>query len=73
VRREGEDVVMTVSARSFLHNQVRSFIGTLKLVGEGKRTARDVARALAARDRAACGPVAPPHGLYLLGVEYSGD
>lgn len=70
VRREGEDVVMTVTARSFLHNQVRSFIGTLKLVGEGKWTAHDVARALAARDRAACGPVAPPHGLYLMRVDY---
>lgn len=70
VRREGEDVVMTVSARSFLHNQVRSFIGTLKLVGEGRWTLRDVERALAARDRAACGPVAPPDGLYLVRVDY---
>ena len=70
VRREGEDVVMTVSARSFLHNQVRSFIGTLKMVGEGKWTAHDVARALEARDRAACGPVAPPDGLHLMRVDY---
>ncbi len=70
VRREGDDVVMSVSARSFLHNQVRSFAGTLKLAGEGKWTADDVRAALEARDRAACGPVAPPDGLYLVRVDY---
>ena len=58
------------SARSFLHNQVRSMVGSLKLVGDGKWTASDLQQALDARDRAACGPVAPPHGLYLVKVDY---
>jgi tRNA pseudouridine38-40 synthase len=69
-RANGEDIFIEASARSFLHNQVRSLVGTLKLVGEGKWTARDVADALAARDRARCGPVAPPEGLYLMRVDY---
>ena len=68
--RYGEEIEITCRARSFLHNQVRSFVGTLKMVGEGKWTSRDVAKALAAKDRAACGPVAPPDGLYLLQVDY---
>ena len=59
------------SARSFLHNQVRSLVGSLKLVGEGKWSARDLARALEARDRAACGAVAPAAGLYLVRVDYA--
>ena len=59
-----------VRARSFLHNQVRSFVGTLERVGAGSWTPEDVSRALAARDRAACGPVCPPQGLYLAGVSY---
>ncbi|MDP2120761.1 MAG: tRNA pseudouridine(38-40) synthase TruA [Hoeflea sp.] len=58
------------SARSFLHNQIRSFAGTLRLVGEGKWSADDVEAALAARSRKACGPVAPPEGLYFRAVEY---
>ena len=58
------------SAQSFLHNQIRSFAGTLKLVGEGKWSVADVAAALAARDRAACGTVAPPEGLYFMAVDY---
>lgn len=58
------------SARSFLHNQIRSFAGTLRLVGEGKWTAADVAAALAARNRKACGPVAAPEGLYFRAVDY---
>jgi tRNA pseudouridine38-40 synthase len=66
----GEDIFIDASARSFLHNQVRSLVGTLKLVGDGKWTARDVADALEARDRARCGPVAPPDGLYLMRVDY---
>lgn len=66
----GEDICIDASARSFLHNQVRSMVGTLKLVGEGKWTAREVADALAACDRARCGPVAPPDGLYLTQVDY---
>jgi tRNA pseudouridine38-40 synthase len=70
VRREGELIILEASARSFLHNQVRSIAGSLKLVGEGRWTADDLAGALAARDRAACGPVAPPDGLYLVRVDY---
>ncbi len=70
VRRAGEEVVIEASARSFLHNQVRSMVGTLKLVGEGKWSRRDVEKALAEKDRAACGPVAPPDGLYLVRVDY---
>lgn len=70
VSRHGEVIRVEVSARSFLHNQVRSMVGSLKLVGEGKWTAHDLETALAARDRARCGPVAPPHGLYLLKVDY---
>ncbi len=62
-----------VRARSFLHNQVRSFVGTLERVGAGAWAPEDVGRALAARDRAACGPVCPPHGLYLAGVDYPRD
>ncbi len=70
VRREGEEIVVEVSARSFLHNQVRSFVGSLKLVGEGKWRAADLKAALDAKDRKACGPVAPPDGLYLVQVDY---
>ncbi|WP_186387396.1 tRNA pseudouridine(38-40) synthase TruA [Stappia sp. TSB10P1A] len=70
VRREGESIIAECSSRSFLHNQVRSMVGTLRLVGEGRWGAEDVARALAARDREACGPVAPPDGLYLTRVDY---
>lgn len=66
---EGGIVILAVS-RSFLHNQVRSMVGSLKLVGEGKWSADDLAAALEARDRKACGPVAPPHGLYLDRVGY---
>ena len=70
VSRQGEDVILRVRAPSFLHHQVRNIAGTLKLVGEGKWRARDVAAALAARDRAAAGPKAPPEGLYLVEVVY---
>ncbi|MBV7378845.1 tRNA pseudouridine(38-40) synthase TruA [Maritimibacter dapengensis] len=62
-----------VRARSFLHNQVRSFVGTLERVGAGSWTAEDVSRALDAKDRAACGPVCPPEGLYLASVTYPSD
>jgi tRNA pseudouridine38-40 synthase len=68
--RHGEIIRVEASARSFLHNQVRSLVGSLKLVGEGKWTARDLEAALAAKDRAHCGPVAPAHGLYLVKVDY---
>lgn len=70
VTRLGEDIEIRSHARSFLHHQVRSMVGTLKLVGEGKWTADDVAAALAARDRARCGTVAPAQGLYLVRVAY---
>jgi len=70
VSRRADEIHIEASARSFLHHQIRSFAGTLKLVGEGKWTPRDVADALAAKDRARCGPVAPPDGLYLVRVDY---
>lgn len=73
VIREGDHIVCRVSARSFLHNQVRSMVGTLKLVGEGKWSISDVETALAARDRAACGPVAQACGLYLAAVDYAAE
>src|SRR4051812_25128321 len=70
VARDGDEVQIKTSARSFLHNQVRSMAGSLVLVGDGKWSADDLASALAARDRAACAPVAPPEGLYLVRVDY---
>jgi tRNA pseudouridine38-40 synthase len=70
VTRDGDEVCVTTTARSFLHNQVRSMVGSLVHVGDGKWSAADLAAALAARDRAACGQVAPPQGLYLVRVEY---
>jgi len=66
----GTEYRFHVRARSFLHNQVRSFVGTLERVGAGAWTPDDVAAALAAKDRSACGPVSPPHGLYLERVTY---
>jgi len=70
VARDGAEVVVAASARSFLHNQVRSMVGTLKKVGEGRWPVAAVAEALAARDRSRSGPVAPPDGLYLVAVDY---
>ena len=70
VSRVGEEVHLVFEARSFLHRQVRSMTGTLAEVGLGRWTIDDVATALAARDRAACGPVAPSTGLYLTGAVY---
>jgi tRNA pseudouridine38-40 synthase len=70
VERDGDAVRIMTSARSFLHSQVRSMVGSLVWVGEGRWSADDLAAALAARNRAACGPVAPPEGLYLVRVEY---
>jgi len=70
VMRDGDEVDVIAVARSFLHNQVRSMVGSLVHVGEGKWSADDLAAALAARDRAACGQVVPPQGLYLARVEY---
>jgi len=70
VRRQSEEIVIEASARSFLHSQVRSIAGSLRLVGDGRWSADDMASALAAKDRKACGPVAPAEGLYLLRVDY---
>jgi tRNA pseudouridine38-40 synthase len=71
VMRVGEEIHVWAKARSFLHRQVRSMVGTLVDVGAGKRPPADVAAALAARDRACCGPVAPADGLYLERVDYA--
>jgi len=70
VARDGDAVNILTSARSFLHSQVRSMVGSLVWVGEGRWDADDLSAALAARNRAACGPVAPPQGLYLVRVDY---
>ncbi|MFX0542167.1 tRNA pseudouridine(38-40) synthase TruA [Roseovarius sp. S4756] len=66
----GAELQFRLRARSFLHNQVRSIVGTLERVGRGAWTSGDVRAALDAKDRAACGPVCPPQGLYLAGVGY---
>ncbi len=70
VERRGEEIHVHARARSFLHNQVRAMVGTLKLVGEGKWRRAEVAAALAARERAAGGPTAPAHGLYFVAADY---
>jgi tRNA pseudouridine38-40 synthase len=70
VSRHGEVIRVEASARSFLHNQVRSMVGSLRLVGEGRWSKPDLEQALAAKSRDACGPVAPAHGLYLVKVDY---
>jgi tRNA pseudouridine38-40 synthase len=70
VARDGDEVRVTAAARSFLQHQVRSMVGSLVHVGEGKWSVGDLVEALAARDRARCGQVAPPHGLYLVRVDY---
>ncbi|WP_421928392.1 tRNA pseudouridine(38-40) synthase TruA [Neoaquamicrobium sediminum] len=70
VSRDGDLIEIRASARSFLHNQVRSMVGSLKKVGEGGWNADDLEAALKAADRARCGQVAPPDGLYLTRVDY---
>jgi tRNA pseudouridine38-40 synthase len=70
VARATDEVTVSTSARSFLHSQVRSMVGALVAVGEGRWSADDLAAVLAARDRTACATVAPPEGLYLLRVDY---
>ncbi len=70
VLMKDDELVVGATARSFLHNQVRSLVGSLKLVGEGKWSADDLQNALEARDRKASGPVAPSDGLYLMRVDY---
>ncbi|HSG37288.1 MAG TPA: tRNA pseudouridine(38-40) synthase TruA [Paracoccaceae bacterium] len=72
-RPDGAEFRFHVRARSFLHNQVRSFVGTLERAGAGAWTPEDVKAALEARDRSACGPVCPPDGLYLAEVRYPED
>jgi len=70
VARDGEEVRIMASARSFLHSQVRSMVGSLVYVGEGRWSADDLAAARDARDRSACAMVAPSQGLYLVRVDY---
>ena len=70
VTREDGEILVRATARSFLHNQVRSMVGALKKVGEGKWPVAAVGEALEAKDRARSGPVAPPDGLYLVAVDY---
>jgi tRNA pseudouridine38-40 synthase len=70
VARDGDEVRIGASARSFLHSQVRSMVGALVLVGDGRWSAEDLVAARDARDRSACAPVAPPEGLYLVRVDY---
>src|SRR5690606_33616201 len=70
VVRDGDRIEVRASARSFLHNQVRSMVGSLKKVGEGAWSADELDAALTAADRARCGQVAPPDGLYLVKVDY---
>lgn len=70
VSRQSDMVVLSARARSFLHSQVRSMVGSLKLVGDGKWQPRDFRAALDAADRSRCGPLAPPDGLYLTAAGY---
>jgi tRNA pseudouridine38-40 synthase len=70
ITRSGDEIQVDVRARSFLHNQVRSMVGSLKLVGTGRWPVERVAAALAARDRTQCGGLAPPWGLCLTQVDY---
>ena len=70
VTRCGDEIHIRASARSFLHHQVRSMVGSLEHIGSGKWSANDLQAALEARDRRRCGMVAPAHGLYLIGVDY---
>lgn len=70
VDRDGDLIRISASARSFLHHQVRSMVGCLALVGEGKWTDDDIVRALEARDRAALGLNAPPDGLFFVRADY---
>jgi tRNA pseudouridine38-40 synthase len=73
VVKNGDTIDCLVSAQSFLHRQVRSMVGSLENVGSGKWTPQDLKAALEARNRKACGPVAPPDGLFLVKVDYPGD
>ena len=70
VSREGEEIHVSAAARSFLHHQIRSMVGCLALVGRGQWQPEDMRKAMDARDRAALGLNAPPHGLYFVGAKY---
>jgi tRNA pseudouridine38-40 synthase len=70
IDEDRDRIVFSVEARSFLHHQVRNMVGSLILVGRGKWRPAQVGEALEARDRSAAGPTAPPHGLYLVGIDY---
>ena len=70
VQRFGNEIEVDVAARSFLHHQVRSMVGCLVLIGQGKWTAKDLKAALDARDRSALGFNAPPDGLYFIEALY---
>jgi tRNA pseudouridine38-40 synthase len=70
VTRQGEEIRIEARARSFLHHQVRNMVGSLRMVGEGKRDAGWLGEVLAGRDRRRAGPTAPPEGLYLTAVDY---
>ncbi|MEI7713599.1 MAG: tRNA pseudouridine synthase A, partial [Rhodospirillales bacterium] len=73
VTQDGELITFAVEARSFLHHQVRNFVGTLRLVGDGSWPIERVVHALEAKDRAAAGPTAPAEGLSLIAVTYPAD
>ena len=73
VRRDGDRIIVSAHAPSFLHNQVRSIVGSLVSVGKGKWPVAQMSQALAARDRAQCGPVAPPDGLYFMGADFADE
>ncbi|MCP4933568.1 MAG: tRNA pseudouridine(38-40) synthase TruA [bacterium] len=70
VTRSGEELTITASARSFMHNQVRSMVGSLQMVGDGRWPVQQIRDVLDSKDRTACGPVAPAHGLYFTRVDY---
>ncbi|MBV8448358.1 MAG: tRNA pseudouridine(38-40) synthase TruA [Hyphomicrobiales bacterium] len=73
VARQSDEIVILASARSFLHHQVRSLVGTIEMAGAGRWAVEDVKSALEARDRSRCGPMAPASGLCLIGVDYRAD
>ena len=72
VEKVGDEIHIHAAARSFLHHQVRSIVGCLKMVGMGRWPENKVGTVLAARDRSQCAALAPSCGLYLAGVDYDG-
>lgn len=69
-RNDGEEITYTVRGNGFLHHMVRNLVGTMLIIGKGTWQPKDMKRILAARDRSAAGPTAPPNGLWLMSVEY---